>query len=125
LFAAALQNQGEVVIRMPVTQISRIVWFERSKHESPGDRSDSEFKFSLAMHSRFGLTRAESRIAQGIVCGQSLTAIAKRYGISVLTGRTQLKSVLAKTETHSQAQLAILLLEIDSCVLIRRTAEAE
>lgn len=94
---------------MSVTQISHKAGLERSEPENPADRRDDEFMFSLAMHSRFGLTRAESRIARGIGNGESLTAIAERYGISVLTVRTQLKSVLAKTETHSQVQLAILL----------------
>lgn len=57
----------------------------------------------------FDLTPAEARIAKGIVGGQSLEAVARTYGISRETARSQLKSVLAKTGTHRQSEFVALI----------------
>lgn len=57
----------------------------------------------------FDLTPAEARVARGIAEGQTLEALAQRLGLSVETVRVQLKSVMAKTGIHRQAELAALL----------------
>jgi DNA-binding CsgD family transcriptional regulator len=57
----------------------------------------------------FDLTPAESRIAQGIAMGETLEAVAQRYGISESTARSQLKSVMTKTGVGRQTELALLL----------------
>jgi len=57
----------------------------------------------------FGLTRGEARLANQLLCGLSLQAIAERDGLSVATVRSHTKAVLAKTRTHRQAQLVGLL----------------
>jgi DNA-binding CsgD family transcriptional regulator len=62
------------------------------------------------LYSRFRLTPAEAQIALGIAGGETLAAVAKGRGLSVSTARTQLKSVFAKTGTHRQAELVILLI---------------
>lgn len=57
----------------------------------------------------FDLTPAEARVARGIATGDSVAAIASRYGLRRETVRTQLKAVMSKTGTTRQSQLALLL----------------
>ena len=56
----------------------------------------------------FGLSAAEARLARRIGRGETLRAIAAAERMSVETMRTRLKSVFAKTDTHRQAELALL-----------------
>ena len=60
----------------------------------------------------FGLSPAEARVASGIAGRQTLEAIARDFGISRETVRSQLKTVFAKTGAKRQLDLAVLL----SCV---------
>lgn len=57
----------------------------------------------------FDLTPAEARVARGVAELQTVDTIADTLGVSRETIRTQLKSVLAKTGTARQADLASLL----------------
>jgi len=57
----------------------------------------------------FGLTRAESRIAQAIFDGDSPRQAAERLGISFHTARHQLQVVFEKTGTARQGELIKLL----------------
>lgn len=57
----------------------------------------------------FGLTPTETRIGQAVASGLRLTEIAAKLGVSVSTVRSHLKEVFAKTNTHSQSELAVLL----------------
>jgi DNA-binding CsgD family transcriptional regulator len=57
----------------------------------------------------FGLTPAEARLAVLIGTGISSTEAAERLAISRETARTQLKSILSKTDTHRQGALVALL----------------
>jgi DNA-binding CsgD family transcriptional regulator len=57
----------------------------------------------------FGLTPAESRLAAEIASGFSLDETADRLGIARETARNQLKTVMAKTDTHKQGELVGLL----------------
>ncbi|MFM2390315.1 MAG: hypothetical protein RLZZ437_1870 [Pseudomonadota bacterium] len=61
--------------------------------------------FAATVQDAFGLTPAEVEIVQGITLGLPLKTIADERARSVETVRTQLRSVLAKTETHSQSEL--------------------
>jgi len=63
------------------------------------------------LHSRFGLTGAETGLAAEILKGDGRAAAARRRGISVATARAQLSSIFEKTGTHRQAELVHLLLE--------------
>ncbi|GEP06129.1 DNA-binding protein [Methylobacterium oxalidis] len=57
----------------------------------------------------FDLTGAEARVAREIAACRTIEEIAAQTGVSINTVRTQLKSVLAKTGTHRQAELVGLL----------------
>jgi len=61
--------------------------------------------FELTVQEAFGLTVAEVEIVQGMTLGQPIKDIAEARGRSAETVRTQVRSILAKTETHSQAEL--------------------
>lgn len=58
----------------------------------------------------FGLTGAEVEIVRGIALGLPVKSIAAARGRSAETVRTQLRSILAKTETHSQSELVRVVL---------------
>jgi DNA-binding CsgD family transcriptional regulator len=60
----------------------------------------------------FGMTRAESRIATRLICGESLQEIASESGVTIGTVRSQVKALFAKTGTHRQAELVALLTRI-------------
>ncbi len=62
----------------------------------------------------FGLTEAEAEIALALADGQTIERIAETRETSVATVRTQVKSVLAKTEVSTQAQLVGLLARFNS-----------
>jgi DNA-binding CsgD family transcriptional regulator len=57
----------------------------------------------------FGTTKAEARIANRLLCGESLQEIAEATGVSIGTVRSQMKALFVKTETHRQAELVALL----------------
>lgn len=56
-----------------------------------------------------GLTTAEARLALRLSAGEALECAAEQMKITRHTARNQLKSVFAKTGTHRQAELALLL----------------
>jgi DNA-binding CsgD family transcriptional regulator/PAS domain-containing protein len=58
----------------------------------------------------FGLTRAETRLAQILASGQSMKDAAARLRVAQSTLRSQLKSIFAKTNTNRQSELVRLLL---------------
>lgn len=62
-----------------------------------------------ALRTLFDLTPAEARLATLIATGNTVHAIAGHAGITYETARNQLKAVLAKTNTHRQAELVSLL----------------
>ena len=57
----------------------------------------------------FDLTPAEARVAQGIVVGRSVEAIALEQRVTKHTIRNQLKSIFSKTGTKRQSELVGLL----------------
>jgi len=58
----------------------------------------------------YGLTPAESRVAENLLQGASPEEISDRYGVSLATVRSQLRSIFYKTETKRQSELVALLL---------------
>ena len=66
--------------------------------------------FDETVQDAFGLTPAEAEIVQGICLGHQVREIAQRRRRSAETVRTQLRSILAKTETHSQSELVRVVL---------------
>ena len=57
----------------------------------------------------FGLSPAEARIASGLAAQRTIAAMADGYCVSRETVRSQVKTVLAKTGTKRQLDLAVLL----------------
>jgi len=57
----------------------------------------------------FGWTDAETRLAEGLVLGQTLQEIASHWCVSRETLKTQLKVLYLKTGVHSQSGLILLL----------------
>lgn len=66
--------------------------------------------FEETVQEAFGLTVAEVEIVRGITLGQPVRDIAEARGRSTETVRTQVRSILAKTETHSQSELVRVVL---------------
>ena len=71
----------------------------------------------------FELTKAESRLAARLACGESLQDIAEAFGISLGTARMQLKAIFAKTQTGRQAELAALLSRLAFASWLARVSE--
>jgi len=66
--------------------------------------------FEWTVQEAFGLTSAEVEIVRGITLGLPLKDIAESRGRSTETVRTQVRSILAKTEAHSQSELVRVVL---------------
>jgi pimeloyl-ACP methyl ester carboxylesterase/DNA-binding CsgD family transcriptional regulator len=66
----------------------------------------------------FALTSAEVEIVRGIALGLPVKEIAEARGRSPETVRTQLRSILAKTETHSQSELVRVVLGLMDVVQV-------
>lgn len=64
------------------------------------------------MRSLFDMTVAETRIAKGLMQGQTLTEIAADGSVSITTVRSQFSSILEKTGCGRQAELVGLLANI-------------
>jgi DNA-binding CsgD family transcriptional regulator len=62
-----------------------------------------------SLRTRFQLTGRETELTSHITSGRTTAASAEIMGISVSTARQYLKSILAKTGTHRQAELVALL----------------
>jgi DNA-binding CsgD family transcriptional regulator len=62
-----------------------------------------------SLHSIFGLSVAEARLAQGLARGETLEKVARCLGIKMSTARTHLKVIFAKTGTRRQAALTAAL----------------
>jgi DNA-binding CsgD family transcriptional regulator len=70
----------------------------------------------------FGLSRAESRLALGLVAGQTAEEYARQAGVGIATVRSQLHSIFGKTGTRRQAGLVALLCKLPALKLPTVTA---
>ncbi|HUB63635.1 MAG TPA: hypothetical protein VL996_04190 [Methylocella sp.] len=61
----------------------------------------------------FQLTTSEAKLACVMASGAPLQIAARELEISWETARNQLKSVFAKTSTHSQSELVALLMQVE------------
>lgn len=66
--------------------------------------------FDVLLQDTLALTQAEVEIVRGLVLGLPVREIAAARGRSVDTVRTQMRSILSKTETHSQSGLVRMVL---------------
>lgn len=73
------------------------------------DPEDVKEPDEAILRQAFKLTAAEARLAAALARGEDIAGAAYRYGLSIETVRTQLKSILGKTDTHRQAELVALL----------------
>lgn len=64
---------------------------------------------SEAVAQHFGLTPAELRLCNALASGVSLKTCARNWNRSYETLRSQLKTILSKTDTHRQIELVALL----------------
>ena len=74
--------------------------------------------FEDTVQDAFGLTLAEVEIVRGLTLGQPLKDIAESRGRSLETVRTQLRSILSKTETHGQPELVRMVLGLMDVALV-------
>lgn len=68
---------------------------------------------AVVFRKSYGLTEAEFAIAKALAGGSSVEAIAAIRSVRRATVRAQLKTIYAKTCTHSQAQLVALLARVE------------
>lgn len=80
--------------------------------------------FQTTVQEAFALTAAEVEIVRGVTLGLPLRDIAEARGRSLETVRTQVRSVLAKTETHSQSELVRVVLGLMDVALLPTGGEA-
>lgn len=57
------------------------------------------------LHDLYGVTVAERRLATALYEGRTIDEAARKFGVSTLTLRTQLKSLFSRMGVHSQSQL--------------------
>jgi DNA-binding CsgD family transcriptional regulator len=75
--------------------------------------SESAIEPDLAiLRELFALTPAEARVTGRLVLGRSVEEIASESGVSVETVRSQVRSILAKTNTGRQGELISLVLRM-------------
>lgn len=74
--------------------------------------------FETTVQEAFGLTVAEVEIVRGIALGLPVKEIAEARQRSPETVRTQLRSILGKTETHSQSELVRVVLGLMDVVQV-------
>jgi DNA-binding NarL/FixJ family response regulator/pimeloyl-ACP methyl ester carboxylesterase len=67
-------------------------------------------EFAETVRDAFGLTQAEVEVVEAVTEGRPLKDVAEARGRSLETVKTQMKSILAKTETHSQSELVRVIL---------------
>jgi DNA-binding CsgD family transcriptional regulator len=79
-----------------------ILFVSQASRDSPQDLS------AIAPH--YGLTRAETRLLQALVKGDTIGAYAKRAGITLHTAKGHLKHLFRKTTTARQSDLMRLIL---------------
>ena len=81
--------------------------------ESPGVPSE-ELVAAL-----FGLSRAEARLALGVLQGLSVAEHARANGVGIATVRSQMHSIFTKTGVRRQAQLVALLSRVPALQIAR------
>lgn len=69
------------------------------------------------LHSVFGFTKAESRVALGLFEGKSVGELARDLAISVATVRTHIKRIFVKADVRRQSELIRLLARLAGLVL--------
>ena len=84
----------------------------RASTDKPPAEAGSPEAAALLFVNAFGISPTLARFAVAFVHELKLRAACAAIGIGYETGRTYLKQIFHKTDTHSQAQLAVLLVKI-------------
>ena len=108
------------LFRFRSTQSDRIIVFQIRPHAMDADRfavvATSEVgwpsELDNTLRAAFQLSQTEVEVVRALVECQSLRMIAESRGRSVETVRSQMRSILAKTETHSQSELVRITLSL-------------
>jgi DNA-binding CsgD family transcriptional regulator len=72
----------------------------------------SKARRAAFLQSAYGLTSAETEIAQNLADGQSTDAIAAERGVTVGTVRAQIKTIMAKLGVSRQVELVVRLSQL-------------
>ncbi|MBY5972166.1 LuxR C-terminal-related transcriptional regulator [Ferrimonas balearica] len=117
----AAAETGEI-LRLRLAPSGRLVIAQMALHMPP-DQPPFALVVTTLLHwprglgtllrRAFGLTQAETEILRALSEARPLREIARARGRSVETVRAQIKALLAKTETRSQAELLRLVLSFD------------
>lgn len=123
----AKAEEREIQIARPGSSQRITIHAISLRHHLPSFRADPGAEILLVLRipppsaplaghwtARWGLTRAETRLALLLVEPLSLADAAARLGIGRETARTHLKALFAKTGTQRQAELVIQLLSAAS-----------
>jgi DNA-binding CsgD family transcriptional regulator len=65
------------------------------------------------LRAHFALTPSELRLCSRLLTGESLRQAATRLGVTYETARTTLKIIFRKTHTRRQAELVLLLAQLE------------
>lgn len=79
--------------------------------DDPAAASRSQLDWLVSL---YRLSPAETAIVAGLMAGRTLDEVAAARGSSVMTVRTQLRQVLAKTDTNRQSELMALMARLPS-----------
>ncbi|MEL6588063.1 MAG: LuxR C-terminal-related transcriptional regulator, partial [Pseudomonadota bacterium] len=127
-------EQPEQVIRVRSAEDNRFILFHMRRCYVPeagphvlAATSETAWPdgFDDLLKGSFGLTSAEVDVVRQIVECQSVKDIAEARGRSVDTVRVQVKSILSKTEAHSQSELVRLALSLMDMATVDQTAMPE
>jgi DNA-binding CsgD family transcriptional regulator len=98
-----------VAIGMPLAGEARDVFSRAAALVLLVDPAGTSTRAAQILQQIHALTPAETRLALALANGATLWDIAQKNQASIQTVRTQLKSVMAKTDTHRQSELAALI----------------
>lgn len=106
-----IEEQGhEVVIKIKQFNHKAALADSENKKYFMLSIGNSDEKIRFEQYRRlFKLTKAEAELAAFLSMGKTINQLASKKLLSKHTLRTQLKSVFAKTQTHSQNELIVLL----------------
>lgn len=74
------------------------------------DPDSGQVSRSKTIARSYGLTPAESRLLDSILCGAGVSQAAEQIGISTTTAKTHLQRIFSKTGTNRQAELINLVM---------------
>jgi DNA-binding CsgD family transcriptional regulator len=101
VFVSPLNIADEELLASSATVL--VIAHDSAEHRQP----DAAMLASL-----YGLTDAEARLAGGLSVGHSLESAAAKFGISVATAKSQLKSVFRKVGVNRQQDLVRVLMSL-------------